>query len=240
MLKRYAFLIGSTQGVSPLPSVRKDLSLMKNFLMSCTGGGWNSEEIRIFLNRPVFDVLDRIEHIKGSSPDYFVFYWSGHGQIENKHQLLQFNSIEVVSMDCFLGVAERQLMIMDTCRNYHQPGPSLLNASRRTATLHTGKRRRQYRKLYDHYIATCPPSLQIAYSCQPGQYTTTTRYGGLYTTALVDRALRWDLLSNRRPSFATIQRLMQTPTLDGAVPDYYHSAGNVNPRCFPFAVRKHC
>lgn len=236
MLKRYAFLVGSTEGVTPIPSVRDDLTLMKNYLMSCIGGGWNKDEIRIYLNKSAFDVLEHAEKLKQSSPDYFLFYWSGHGYADNRYQLLQPCEEEAIALECFFGVADRQLMILDTCRQYAQTISSRVNASCVSASDFFEYNRRRYRRVYDHYITKSEPSLQIAYACQAGGIAKASAYGSVFTTTLVDRALRWELPSRKRYGFASIRSLMRKPNRNGEQPGYYHSLGGVKPRNFPFAV----
>lgn len=239
MLKRYAFLVGSTHGYPALPSIRDDLVLMKNYLMSSRGGGWRRDEVRIFLNRPVFDLCDRVERLRSRRPDFFLFYWSGHGYMNDMGQMLHPFPAEAISLECFYGVADRQLMILDTCRLYRN-GSSVLSESLREVDSATENQQARYRRVYDHYIAKCEPSLQIAYACQAGGKGTNFLSGSLYTTSLVNRALRWQLPSRRRYGFASICRLMRNPFFNGEKPEYYNSCRGIKPRHFPFAVGLYC
>jgi hypothetical protein len=236
MLKRYAVLMGSTEGATPLPEVRSDLALMKNYLMSSIGGGWLADEIRIFLNRPALDILKSIDRLKRNHPDYLLFYWNGHGLVVNSQQILQPDQKSAMALDCFFNVAPRQLMILDTCRERIQTAPSIVESSYKQAMAVTDREKRQYRRVYDHYVAGCEPSLQIAYACQPGARAGVSLYGSFYTMSLVQRALRWELPSRHKHGFASIRRLMRKSTINGAQPDYYHSGGGIWPRYFPFAV----
>jgi hypothetical protein len=236
MLKRYAVLIGSTRGTPSLPGVRNDLALIKNYLKSCHGGGWRDDEIRMFLDSPAPDILDRVEQLRRGQPDYLLFYYSGHGYAKEGVQMLQPSPEDTVPLDCFSGVADRQLMILDTCRKYSPPTAFLMATAFNQAMAPTDRERKRYRKVYDHYLAECEPSLQIAYACALGENAATSLHGSYYTKSLVQRALRWQLPSRHRHGFASIRRLMKTPTGGGAQSDYYHSDGGISPLCFPFAV----
>ena len=240
MLKRYAFLVGSTKGNTSLPAAREDLILMGKYLMSNVGGGWEKNELRICLNHSAFDILDRVDWVKRQHPDYFLFYWSGHGYANDQSQMLKPSGEEAVALECFHDVAYRQLMILDTCREYTRSLPSVMEASF-TQAVSIDSQRQRCRRVYDHYIAECEPSLQIAYACQAGGKAKARRHGGsLFTTTLVDRALRWELPSRRRYGFASIRRLMGKPFSNGEHPGYYHSGSGVKTRCFPFAVGAYC
>ena len=116
-MKRRALLIGNTGG---LPGVVVDLENYENFLLSDTGGAWDSSEIEIFENSSYKDLRIRIDELKDGKKehlDYCFIAYCGHGAQIGQQVVLEINPKgEKIFADDLKAIASRQVNIFDCCR----------------------------------------------------------------------------------------------------------------------------
>lgn len=183
-MKRSALLIGNSNG---LPGVKLDLANFKKFLMNEIGGKWFESEILTEMNPSKKFLQYRINEIKNSNPDYVIVMYSGHGGY-HRETLLEINDKgETINESELRGIASRQLLIFDCCRNVIK----LSNIEEKSFSSMNSlfKSSDQIRYLYDKRIMGSIEQQASLYSCSVGESSYDTNDGGIYTTSLLSSVI---------------------------------------------------
>lgn len=186
-MKRVALLVGNSNG---LAGVKIDLAKFKSFLMSNQGGAWNSDEIIELHHATKSELIEAISFIKSLLVDYCVVYFSGHGAYirkvnpKNNETILELEDENLVEESVFNNLAERQLTILDCCRNVVEiPICDGLQPMMESINLNEYKRE-AFRKKYNLKIMGAIPQHAKLYSCSIGESSIATSDGSIYTEAL--------------------------------------------------------
>lgn len=185
-MRKFALLIGNTNNLN---GVEKDIYDFKNFLKSSIGGAWYDDEIKCILNIRLSDLYLCLRKIRQYELDYLIFYFSGHGGIDNKGVTrLEINSqSETISEHNIVYIAKRQLNILDCCR-VNVLEPSMLNVIDARTFSDYSTNLNIYRQLFEKKILSSPSQHITLYSCDRGQESIETICGGVYTQALLESA----------------------------------------------------
>ena len=184
-MRRIAYLLANTDG---LPGTKKDVDDLHRFLISCSGGAWEDNEIVERYNARLSQVRSELSSIKMGCYDYVVFYYSGHGAWERSTHLYINETDEYVSESETRGLSQRQLSIFDCCRVGPQSGLESKIATFDEAINSQDVHRRLCREKFDRLIKSAAPQEIRLYACKVGQSAVATGDGSLYTQALLDAA----------------------------------------------------
>lgn len=185
-MKKLALLIGNTNN---LKGVEKDIYYFKTYLKSSIGGAWNDDEIQCALDTRLLNLNTYLKNVKKYEPDYLIFYFSGHGGMDNKGVThLEINSNKETISECnIVNIAKRQLNIFDCCRvNVLEP-PRLDGIDERMFSCYSTNLNR-CRQFFEAKILATPPQNITLYACDKGQESIDTFNGGVYTQALLESA----------------------------------------------------
>lgn len=185
-MTRFAFLFGNTDG---LYGVKKDIVNIKSFLMSDMGGAWEENEIATHENLSLQQVIDVCGVIRRRNLDYVVVYFSGHGGMKRTTDLHINPKGEVISEASFRGLAQRQLMILDCCREYPQVVTNEKQGTFDESIESFHDRRNLCRRRYESLIMSASPQEITLYACQPGKCAYDSRKGSVYTQQLLLKAV---------------------------------------------------
>jgi hypothetical protein len=231
---RKALLIGSPGGneTAFLKGVSHDLRNFSNFLKSEKGGVWYDHEIET-LHNPSYDSV--LKAVRNCTADYVIIYFSGHGftDIKTGGRMVCLKDM-YISDTHFLNESPRQLVLVDACRNYSQPGISGIPEKQEEPSHFEGS---PVRNLFDRYIKNSPAGKVIIHSTKAGLSSFDTPNGGKFTTAL----LRFEpkLLSGQQYTPVPIDRVINFITLyfkangNEEVPTITYKKGNLS---VPFTI----
>jgi len=182
-MKRRALLIGNSNG---LAGVKLDIANYAKFLSSDHGGQWFESEIIIRMNPSKKFLQETIQSIKNESPDFAFVVFSGHGAYE-KSTILEINKDEefINEMD-LIGIAKRQILIFDCCRNVIIKESVELRKAGGTLSLYGSTT--NTRLLYETRIMQAIEQQNRLYACSIGESSLDTEKGGLYTQNLIGSA----------------------------------------------------
>jgi len=198
MVKRSAILISCPgNGQSYLPGAVQDPENVRNYLLSPRGGAWDEEEIQIIRN-PNWRAVESI--LKYSVADYQLVYFSGHGCTEGAQRLLSFSDVAVPDT-YLLNSISKQLIIVDACRNYAQPGIWGIPEAYEPYESFLGVS--EARLQFDSYIASSPNGKVIVHATHAGQYAYDDSFdlGGAFTTSLLRVAMKITTKAEFTPLF---------------------------------------
>lgn len=189
-MKRHALLIGYTAFDSEeetLENVVQDLENYEAFLKSSKGGAWYNSEITT-LNNVSKSLLDiYIKNIIQDKPEIVFTVFSGHGYYdanERCRKLLINRNEEILSRD-LIGLANKQILICDSCSKVY-PLPEKLTKAK---LLLESKQDTKYsldiaRKKYDEELLKCDEQTICLYAAKIGTSAQDIN-GGVYTNALL-------------------------------------------------------
>lgn len=237
-MKRYAFIIGSTNGFTNTQIIKKDINLINKYLLSPKGGAWKNSEINIFLDKSSAKINYTINRIKNYNPDYLFLYFSGHGFSIDRKQILVINKKEVIYLNKFFKIAPREMIILDTCRTELTSLESSVVSPNVKPSKPSVSQKQFCRDLFDSCVQRCPPGIQIAYACDSQGKTTinSRKKESAYTAKLIRKASCWTPQYYDKDEYASVFSLMKGVGSPYFNPSYQHSNKVSNPRCFPFAV----
>lgn len=182
-MEKIALLIGNT---NRLIGTQKDMLDFRLFLQSPQGGAWNDTEIKGFVDEPASRVLSEIENIRNHGYDYVIIYFTGHGGVK-EGTILQINpSNETIKEADLLGIAPKQITILDCCRSIIGDGaPIDEEHDFSNPEIHNAVRIE-----FEQLIDSAAPQQIRMYSCQEGEssYPYAGGQGSIYTQALIESA----------------------------------------------------
>lgn len=181
-MKRKVLLIGNTRGLSDTPL---DLLHVAKFLMSYQGGAWNADEMVCLLNNSAADILKEVEKVKDEANDYVIVYFTGHGGLQGDTIIEVNPANELLSEKSLLGLSERQLNVMDCCRDVQTTPLPIYGSSRGMGAIEKDLRDK-VRLDYERLVMGSAPQLVRMYSCSVGESSYETgRNGSFYTCNLI-------------------------------------------------------
>lgn len=114
-MERIALLFGNR---NRLNGTKKDMIDFMTFLKSPNGGAWNDTEIKGYVDAPSSLILSELNSIRNHGYDYAIIYFTGHGGVK-EGTILEINpSNEIIKESELLGLAPKQITILDCCRSY--------------------------------------------------------------------------------------------------------------------------
>lgn len=189
-MKRKALIIGNTSGET---GVGVDVANYSNFLTSDKGGAWDAGEVDISLDPTRAEILCLLARYKRMGLDYFMLIFAGHGGFSRRlgETVMELSSpggrAEDLNETETLGVAPRQLNILDCCRCYYddpmiKEGAHLVNASFQMSIA-----RSIARGIYDDRLRASCKGTSTLYACSIGQTAEgESEEGGVFSNALLD------------------------------------------------------
>lgn len=232
---RKAVIIGSPGGGSTnfLYGVEKDLINMPKFLQADNGGRWEEDEIIIMENPTYSEVIAIIDSIDS---EYVLVYFSGHGYTgSNGERFLELKDGSIQDIQ-LLSKSPKQLILVDACRNYVQPG--IYGIPEYAEKWYSFDGYYEARELFDNAIINSPDGHIIIHATQMGEYSLDSSDGGHFTQALLNVATRMRSSSHKYSTFS-IKRILdfvpQVLQKEGShqVPEVVRSTGNLK---VPFAI----
>lgn len=182
MTRRALIIAAPGPATNFLNGVQFDLQNYQNFLLSPSGGGWQSEEVMWLRNPSKTQV---IHHLKQMQADYTLVVFSGHGAMDkvSGRSFIEINADgERLWVNKLSTSSARQLIILDSCRNFVSTlagvvteGSQLFPSS---LTIDQG------RILFDNQLSVCEEGWVICHACEPGHSASDTLGGGLFTNVL--------------------------------------------------------
>ena len=191
-MNRLSLLIGATHG--GLEMVSRDIAKMSSDLKSVTGGAWNEDEVIEIVDKPLATIEKKLITIKKNKPDFLLIYWSGHGAYSKKHEelIIEVSQDEDIRESDLLGLAQKQLLIFDTCNVIiDDTEPELVMESLKYRVTALARDRVEARKYYEELI-TASGGTQIAYSCNISEYSNADDVlGSIYTNEIIKQSKAW-------------------------------------------------
>lgn len=189
-MKRKALLIGNTNG---LEGVQVDITKLRRFLKSPTGGAWEDSEILVAENPDLSDFLLRLGLLRSQSLDFAFVLFSGHGahiretvlELNPKHELLPETKLH--------NLAPRQITVVDCCRGVI---PDVL--AKATPTMEALDAayvdRVAVRKRYEARIMSAMKQQARLYACAVDEAATDdAKMGAVYFGHLLDSAQSFEM-----------------------------------------------
>lgn len=190
LMKRKALMIGNSRGVKATPL---DMLHFTQFLMSYQGGAWTRDEIEPWMDKDVNELLNDVEKIVKGQNDYVIVYFTGHGGLHGDTIIEVNPKGELIKENSLFGLADRQLNILDCCRNIQTTPLPIYGRSRGMGTMEQGLRD-AVRAEYDELVMNAAPQFVKMYSCAEDESSYATKTGSYYTTNLI--ACSKELLNN--------------------------------------------
>lgn len=183
-MKRKAILIGNTRDLAMTPCDLLNASL---FLMSYQGGAWNMDEIVYMQDYSAHCILETIERTRNEENDYVIVYFTGHGGLQGG-TIIEINpENELLEENSFFGLAPRQLIILDCCRDIQTSPLSIYGSSRSMSPLEMALRK-EVRTEYENLAMRAAPQLVRLYSCAEGESSYSSVNGSYYSYNLIESA----------------------------------------------------
>lgn len=159
-MTRRALLIGSpgipgTKGY--LENMTKnDLSKIKNYLMSNTGGKWYEDEILSIDTNNINEAKRYINHVRKESNDFVFCAFTGHGWYDGNKDSRVFNIGESDLYESeFRQLSKKQLSIFDSCAEVYKPEVLTESTKFEASISMENADTKNYRELYDNEIIKC-------------------------------------------------------------------------------------
>jgi hypothetical protein len=196
-MTRRIFLVGSpfTDKYSVFyRGVMSDANNFYRYFQSATGGAFQASTEIIYLENPTWEQLQQV--LLRNSCDYAVLVFTGHGYFsaEKRTPVINLNPKETVTLALLRQKiqAPKKLVICDSCQVYVEDyeqfegigDPEYMNF---TSSIPP----QRARLLFNKAINNCQDGFQTLYSCSPGEESTLTVNGSLFTNALLSNIQGW-------------------------------------------------
>lgn len=240
-MKRYSIIIGCAGlGRQYRLGIEKDVDNFVEYLKSNKGGGWYDSEILPLKNENKNTILEAINNAKNKY-NYVLVVFSGHGNYSkylNKRRLYTNEGDFFYETD-IQGIASKQLTIIDSCAcvEHEVSEESIIKSfSAITENLYFKK---DYRKLFDEWIESCPNQTIEMYSCEEGEESSDTGNGGLYAYNLILAAIKTDEeLSCLNAHEISKQKVIETAKNKGNQQNPTYISSNKHGNVLPFSLGK--
>jgi len=191
-MNRKALIIAcpNEKGVSsslPLPGTKEDANKTESFLLSSAGGGWYASEVRKIIDPTKAVVTEHLKWLYGA--DYALSFFTGHGGTNTANNKVHLELMDGDILEENLIVAEKQTIIVDTCRTYFTPTKEMLkfadSVGEGVLSIPDA------RKLYDSAIDYAEPGDPIfLHAASVGQPASAGPDGSYYLLSLLNAAKR--------------------------------------------------
>jgi len=168
-MKRRALLIGSpgipgTKGYLR-DMTEKDLSKIKDYLISNNGGCWYENEILIIDTNNISDVKKYIETVRNENNDFVFCAFSGHGWYDGD----KFTRVFEIGNDSlyeneFRQLSTKQLTVSDSCAEVYKEIVSNESLKCESSFAMDSADIKNYRTIYNNKILECKPQEINLYS----------------------------------------------------------------------------
>lgn len=173
--------------------VKRDVENYSSFLLSPNGGMWRASEIEKMDQPTKVAVRQKIASLKDS--DYLQLIFCGHGfySVRRNSTIVELRKGEEIDSIEFRGIAKKQTVILDCCREKHPDIPttmmdSVMKAARNRPLISP----EECRKIFNQEIAACSSGLVVLHSCDEGETAgDDSKRGGYYSSSLVRVARKW-------------------------------------------------
>jgi hypothetical protein len=195
-MNRRALIIYMTDSPSgKLEGPIQDNENLREFLTSCLGGVWYSNEIISLKNPTIKKVRDTI--LTFSEYDYSFIVFTGHGELEKyeKDQYIELMDGEI-SVKELITDCPRQTIIIDACRGYFSKRQRLLEKSMNFSdSMESYRRNISTRQLFDDSLAKTEEGITVLYAANENQSALDTNLGAAYISSLIGSAQEWERAS---------------------------------------------
>ncbi len=118
-MKRRVLLLGADRSRSLGDRVENDLRSMEAYFRSDQGGAYEDEEIKVLLDPSMLTINVCLRAFQYDQPDFFLFYWSGHGGLDASRDLhMEITKDDDLKMSEIQKIGSKIMYIFDTCRNF--------------------------------------------------------------------------------------------------------------------------
>ena len=200
-MNRQALIIHNAGGVRDwLDGVAIDVSRIRSFLMSDTGGAWEKSEITVTSRMCSMEALKLYFLQHYLSVDYYMIFFVGHGYYDaERGPMYALPNGQRISGEWLKEQTRRvpTLLITDSCQCIEKFGDGgVLRESRTFSWISDSERRNEYRRAYDNALGGLPENMFVtASSVSPGEEAgENDAIGGYYIYSLVSVAN--DIASN--------------------------------------------
>ncbi|MGO9567869.1 MAG: caspase family protein [Desulfomonilaceae bacterium] len=193
---RKAILVEASRvpGESDLPGARVDVVNFRDYLLSASGGAWETSEI-VILNTPSWKEL-RPNVVTAKQADYVFITFSGHGAHKRNGDL---DESELCLKGDDIPVSEwnpgnpRCLFIVDACRTLITEERLLEHAMiTKAMKSEAGPVRQAYRNLFDQAVTQAEKGIIWLYSCKVGEAAGESGVsGGYFSSGLIYCCKDW-------------------------------------------------
>ncbi|MGJ3348256.1 caspase family protein [Morganella sp. Je.2.23] len=199
-MKRKALIIANADG---LPGVDVDVTNIRTFLTSISGGGWFDDEIEILRSPLKSNLISKLSGVRGCY-DFTIVFFAGHGGNNRGRNLLFLNSYnEYITDSDISNLSERQINIIDCCRSPVADYELVKLSESCVAGLESYSDEYlsldEARAKYEERVKKSPTQQVTLYACSEGEYSSDTKNGGLYTSAFLEKAAN----CNKKQAFQT-------------------------------------
>ncbi|OYX23237.1 MAG: hypothetical protein B7Z16_02885 [Algoriphagus sp. 32-45-6] len=242
MIKRKVFIIKGFSKSSEESIIDEIfVNSYSDFFRLCAGGAYTSDEV-VYLSEPNHTYLK--ENIYNQKLDYGIIVYIGHGADQGNNQLFQLNAEEIIKPGQFTLNAEKQIIILESCRVLAQFIPFVdlsdkIPVFEKGGILRNALKLQEAREIYDSHIKRCKEGIMICYACRIGEQA----YSFMFSKMFLQHAINWHLDSSRHCAILPIDELMRLtlPSTVVAVEQKFgllqwpEAVGKTN---FPIAVSK--
>jgi hypothetical protein len=184
-MDKVALLIGHPGSPEEyIPGVKKDIESYKNFLLSPYGGEWIENEIAEIYEKDVNFVRKVIDKVRQLNVEFAFVVFSGHGDFSTrKSERRLYLGDEYIYESDLRNLARKQIIIIDSCAGIEE---EVLIEKAIMESVVTATIEKDYRRIYEMYIESCPDQEILLYSSSKGEYSEDIGIGGLYTVSLLE------------------------------------------------------
>jgi hypothetical protein len=227
---RRAIIVGCPgTGESFLHGVSVDMNNYKQYLMSNSGGSWNSSEIYMVKNPNRTELIKVLSKVISENNDYTLISFSGHGwETEGGKTNLLLRNEEEITLAELKTNADRQLIILDSCRAIEREQISestdfLKAINSRLLFIST-----LYREKYENLLLDCEKGIIVLYACSRDETAGENVNGGYFSQIIISLGHSYKksndnvylsvqevTLASRRLINESFEDAFQTPTLNG-------------------------
>ena len=197
-MTRNVFIIAAPLSPEQEPfyhGVKRDVKNFYNYFRSPMGGGFYPNEIKMLENT---DWPSLVVKMLLNRVDYSIVVFSGHGfagipSCLTKLKINEKNTVSVLDI-AKVNPAQKQLFIVDACRNYFSEKPKSSNEKSAleknldfSSDLDIVSARTAFEKVAGH----ANDGLQVIYSCAPNESSKISENGSYFSKSLLESVKDW-------------------------------------------------
>lgn len=188
-MKKHILLIsnpGEKGAVNYCNGVNVDIEKYYDYFTSPLGGAWYPNEITHLDRATVSGLKFTLSNMKDN--DYLKIIFCGHGfySARRTSTILELRTKEEIDSIELRGIAAKQTIIIDCCREIH---PDILLEEERLAKFaksFSDLNKKDCRLLYETSIAKCAPGMIVTYGCNINEVAgDSSSQGGYFSSSLL-------------------------------------------------------